>query len=233
MTELLEKSTGRRAFLGGIGLASGGLLLSGCANSFGGFGMIDAIRRLMLLSSERAFGRLTAPGGFWDRQIAQVGLGNRLGTRGDVLSNILTSALFKPRLEREFAGFAVDATERAAPLVFDTVRVIGLQNAIDLVRGGPSAATAFLRGNMGMTLVEAMVPQLGQAMRVASDPLVGQAISALAGVDIGGVANRVAGNIDNAIWSEIGREEAAIRANPQGTRDPLIIGVFGAADRVL
>ena len=84
-----------------------------------------------------------------------------------------------------------------------------------------------------MTLVEAMVPQLGQAMRVASDPLVGQAISALAGVDIGGVANRVAGNIDNAIWSEIGREEAAIRANPQGTRDPLIIGVFGAADRVL
>ena len=97
----------------------------------------------------------------------------------------------------------------------------------------PSAATAFLRGNMGTRLVDAMVPELGQAMRVASDPLVGQAISALAGVDVGAIANRVANGIDTAIWNEIGREEAAIRANPQATRDPLIIGVFGAGDRLL
>ena len=233
MTKLLIKPAGRRAFLGGIGIASGGLLLSGCTQGLGGYGMVDAIRRLLFLSSERAFSRLTAPGGYWDEQVAQIGLGNLLGARGDVLTNILTSTLFKSRLEREFAGFALEASDRAAPIVLDTVRVIGIQNAIDLVRGGPSAATAFLRGNMGTRLVDAMVPELGQAMRVASDPLVGQAISALAGVDVGAVANRVANGIDTAIWNEIGREEAAIRANPQATRDPLIIGVFGAGDRLL
>ncbi|GMN12693.1 DUF4197 domain-containing protein [Altererythrobacter sp. MTPC7] len=233
MTELLTKTTGRRAFLGGIGVASGGLLMSGCTTGLGGFGMVDAVRRLLFLSSEQAFARLTAPGGYWDEQVAQIGLGNLMGARGDVLSNILTSALFKSRLEREFAGFALEASDRAAPIVLDTVRTIGFQNAIDLVRGGPSAATSYLRGNMGTRLIDAMVPELGDAMRVASDPLVGQAIAALSGVDIGGVATRVANGIDDAIWGEIGREEAAIRANPQATRDPLIIGVFGAADRLL
>jgi hypothetical protein len=77
-----------------------------------------------------------------------------------------------------------------------------------------------------------MVPELGQAMRVASDPLVGQALAALSGVDVPQVAARVATTIDDTIWREIGAEEAAIRANPRATGDPLIIGVFGAGARL-
>lgn len=237
MTELLKAHPlnihlGRRAMLGGI--AAGSVLaLPGCATGLGGFGLVDAVRRILLLSSERAFSRLTATGGYWDQQVAQIGLNNLLGARGDVLSSILTSALFKSRLEREFAGFAVDASERAAPLVIDAVRTVGIENAIALVRGGPTAATSFLRGELGTSLLTAMVPQLSQAMQVASDPLVGQALNALTGVDVNGVANRVAAGVNDAIWNEIGREESAIRADPQATGDPLLIGVFGAADRLL
>ena len=117
--------------------------------------------------------------------------------------------------------------QRAAPLVTDAVRTIGIQNAIDLVRGGPTAATTFLRGSMGRTLVEAMVPELGEAMRVAQDPLVGELLQGLTGVDLAGASMRFATSLDDTIWREIGLEEAAIRRNPQATRDPLIIGVFG------
>ena len=46
----------------------------------------------------------------------------------------------KGRLERAFANIAEDASDRAAPLVTDAVRVIGFQNATDfgqtLVRAG-------------------------------------------------------------------------------------------------
>ena len=110
----------------------------------------------------------------------------------------------------------------------DAVRTIGIQNAIDLVRGGPTAATSFLRDSMGRSLVEAMVPELGDALRVAQDPLVAELVQGLAGVDLAGAVTRFAGTIDTTIWREIGAEEAAIRRNPQATRDPLIIGVFGA-----
>ena len=72
-----------------------------------------------------------------------------------------------------------------------------------------------------------LVPELGEAMRVAQDPLVGELLQGLTGVDLAGASMRFATSLDDTIWREIGLEEAAIRRNPQATRDPLIIGVFG------
>ena len=219
----------RRAFIAGSLATAAALALPGCATT-GHFSFTEAIRRLLVLSSERAFVRLTAPGGFWDQQVAQIGLGRFFGSRGGVLTNILTSALFKNRLEGVVADVAVDASYRAAPVVADAVRTIGYANAIDLIRGGPSAASSYLRQEMGLRLVEVMVPEVGQALRVAQDPLIGQLIAGLTGIDLGGVATTFANEVDNAIWTEIGREEAAIRADPAATRDPVLIGVFGGGN---
>ena len=147
----------RRAFIAGSLATAAALALPGCATT-GGFSFTEAIRRLLVLSSERAFVRLTAPGGFWDQQIEQIGLSRYVGNRGNVLANILTSSLFKNRLEDVFADVAVDASYRAAPVVADAVRTIGFANAVDLIRGGPTAASSFLRQEMGTRLIEVMVP---------------------------------------------------------------------------
>ena len=221
----------RRSLLAGAAGGAAVLLLPGCAST-GGYSMVEAVRRLLLLASENAFARLTAPGGFWDEQVARLGLANLMGTRGDVLSRILTSALVKDRLEERFATFAIDASFRAAPVVTDAIQMIGFDNAIALVRGGPDAASSYLRSEVGPALIDAVVPELGEAIRLSRDPLIGQALSALTGVDAAGVADRLGREVDNAIWGEIAREEAAIRANPQSTRDPLLIGVFGLGGRI-
>jgi len=155
-----------------------------------------------------------------------------LGTRGDTLSRVLTSTLFKSRLEDAVADVAVDASYRAAPVVTDAVRAIGVSNAVSLVRGGPTAATTFLRGEMGGRLVETLVPEVGEALRIAEDPLMGELIAGLTGVNVGGLARSLAGEIEEVIWREIGNEEAAIRADPAQTRDPVLIGVF-AVDAAL
>lgn len=217
----------RRAFMAGAA-ATSLLALPACQSLGGPISFTEAIRRLLVHSSERAFLRLAAPGGYWDEAVASLGLNEFLGTRGDVLGNILTSALFKARLEDAFAEMAVDASYRAAPIVADTVRTIGIANAIALVRGGPRAATGFLRDEMGFALVEAMVPEVAQGLRVAQDPLVGQVLAALTGIDVPQVARNFAGEVNDVIWNEIGNEEAAIRANPRTTNDPLLVGVFGA-----
>jgi hypothetical protein len=232
MTMITQLNPTRRALLGGAAGGAALLVLPGCASIGGGFSMEEAVRRLLLLASENAFARLTAPGGFWDEQVARIGLEQFLGARGNTLSRILTSSLFKDRLEERFAEFAIDASFRAAPVVTDAVRVIGFANALELVRGGPSAASTFLRQEVGTALVDAVVPELGEAMRLAEDPLVGQALAALTGVDVSGVATRIGRTVDDAVWGEIAREEAAIRANPESTRDPLLIGVFGAGSLI-
>ena len=230
-TSLNCRGINRRGLICGLAASTALLALPGCASGFGGFGLVDAVQRLLFLSSERAFGRMLQADGFWDQQVASLGLANVLGSRGDVLGRILTSSLFKSRLDRAFGDIAYRGAQRAAPLVTDAVRVIGIQNAVDLVQGGPTAATAFLRGRMGTQLVEAMVPELGSALRVASDPLVGQALAALTGVDTAQVATRFADSIDETIWREIGNEESAIRADPRSTNDAAIIGIFGGGAR--
>lgn len=232
MTAIVTALSTRRRLLAGAAGGTALLLLPACASMGGGFSMVEAVRRMLLLASENAFARLTAPGGFWDEQVAQLGLANLMGTRGDVLSRILTSALVKDRLEERFAGLAIDASFRAAPVVTEAIQMIGFDNAVALVRGGPDAASTFLRGEVGPALLDAMVPELGEAMRLSRDPVLGQALSALTGVDVSSVADRVGRAVDDAVWTEIAREEAAIRARPEDTRDPLLIGVFGGLSRI-
>ncbi|MEE4154938.1 MAG: DUF4197 domain-containing protein [Erythrobacter sp.] len=232
MNDILAHASTRRSWLAGAGGLGALALLPGCASTYGGFSMVEAVRRMLLLASDNAFARLTAPGGFWDEQVALLGLDSVLGARGDVLSRILTSELIKERLEERFATYAIDASFRAAPVVTEAIELIGFDNAVALVRGGPTAASAHLRQEIGTALIDAMVPELGEALRVSRDPLLGEALAALTGVDVAGVADRFGRRIDDAIWGEIAREEAAIRANPEATRDPLLIGVFGLGGQV-
>lgn len=206
-------------------LTSGVLALPGCA-AVERFSLVDAIRRLLERASANALARLASPGGFWDSQLARLDLPEVFGSRGTVLQSILASSAVKTRLQRELNHVAERGARRAAPILADAVRTIGIENARALVTGGPSAATGFLRQAMGGRVIEAMVPELAEGMRLAGDPIVGQALAALTGVDIGAVSRSLAWKADEAIWAEIGREEAAIRANPQATGDPLLIGVF-------
>lgn len=228
---MLRNALDRRRFFHGALVAGAVLVLPACQASRP-LSLEEAVRRLLYVSSENAFARLTEPGGFWDRQVATVGLGELLGVRGDALGRVLTSPLVRDRLRENFSDFAINATERAAPVVADAVREIGYRNAFDLVNGDPRGATAYLRGAMAERLIDVMVPALADAMDVASDPLLGQLLNAAAGVDVGAIARTFAGRIDDIIWNAIGDEEAAIRADPGRTRDPVLIGVFGAANRL-
>ena len=215
----------RRSFMAGTA-AAGLLALPGC-QSLGGFSMIDAIRRLLTTSSQAAFARLTAPGGFWDSEIARFEAPDLFGNSGTgVLKSLLISSLFKQNLQHQLNIIAEKGAERAAPVVYQAVRGISVPDAIGLVRGGPTAATSFLRAQMGSALINAMIPGLSDALRLSGDPIIGQAVRALSGIDVGQMAQAVAGRADNSIWYQIGAEETAIRAHPETTKDPLLIGVF-------
>ena len=230
IADTLAEALGRRRFIVGLGAAgaASAITLSGCASGFGQFSFVEAVRRLMTLSSFVAIERLSAPGGFYDSQVARLALPEALGRRGNVLSNILTGVVFRDRLQRSLNRVAEDGARRAAPAVAETIRVVGIANAVALVRGGSTAATAFLRQEMAGRLVDVMFPAIGNAMRVANDPILGQALAALSGVDVPAIARDLSVQADNAIWGEMGREEAAIRANPRRTNDPVLIAALAA-----
>ncbi len=215
----------RRTFLAGT--AAAGLLALPACQSLGGFSMVNAIRRLLTLSSQAAFAALTAPGGFWDSEVARFEAPDVFGSSGTgVLKNLLTSTLFKQNLQHQLNIVAEKGAARAAPVVYSAVSKLSIPDAIGLARGGPTAATSFLRAAMGPALINAMIPGLTDALRLSGDPVLAQAIKALSGVDIGHMAHAVANRADNSIWYQIGHEESAIRAHPETTKDPLLIGLF-------
>jgi hypothetical protein len=112
-------------------------------------------------------------------------------------------------------------------LVADAVRSVSIEAADQIVRGGPQAATAFLRGKMGPALLDAMVPGISDGLRLFDDQVIGKAVQSVTGFDISGLAQDITRKADDAIWAAIGLEESNIRADPNKTNDPLLIGVFG------
>jgi hypothetical protein len=158
--------------------------------------------------------------------VARIGLPDILGQRGSAIEAMLVSSLFRDRMQRLFNRVAEAGAKRAAPVVADAVRAVGTDNARAILKGSPQAATALLRSQMGNALIEAMVPELGLALRVARDPVLSQVLSRTTGIDVAALANALSRDVDAAIWREIGLAEQEIRANPESTRDALLIAVL-------
>ncbi len=222
----LESPLRRRAFIGGSVMTSAALLLTGC-QSLPGFSLNEAVRRLLTISSQNAFAQLLQPGGFYDNELDRIPLPAQFGSGGSIIGAVLRSPAFRDQLQRQLNIAAAQGAERAAPLVTDAIRGASFADATAIVRGGPRAATDYLRGNLGNALITAMVPEIGGALRLAQNDIVAQAIRAVSGVDVQGIATSVGRAANDVIWNAIGREEADIRANPRATNDPLLIGVFG------
>ena len=222
------KTTRRHILLSGAAFVI--LALPGCA-SIPGFSLTEAIRRLLTLSSQNAFALLLQPGGFYDSSVGRIALPDRFGSNsGTILSAVLQSRTFRDRLQRQLNRAAEKGAERAAPLVADAVRNVSIEDAAALVRGGPLAATSFLRGKMGTALLDSMLPGISDGLRLFDDQVIGQAVRSVTGFDIAALAQDITRKADDSIWAAIGLEESAIRANPQKTQDPLLIGVFGVGN---
>ncbi len=202
--------------------------LPGCAGG-NRFSLVEAIRRLLSLSSQRAFAGLLRENGFFDDQIARIDLPPALGgSRGtNIVSAVLRSGVVRDRMLKQVNRAAEKGAEIAAPLVVQAIQAFSIQDALTIVRGGGSAATDALKGQMGSALVSAMAPGIDQGLQLFDNQIVAQALRLATGIDFAGLRDDVTGKASEAIYRAIAREERAIRADPRATNDPLLIGVFG------
>jgi hypothetical protein len=212
------------------------LLVAGCTlpllalpacNSLPGFGMVDAIRRLLTVSSQRAFAGLLQDNGFFQDEVARIPLPPELQRAGGIASALLGTGLVQNQLLQLMNRAAANAADVAAPIVYNQIRSMSFGDAVSLVRGGPTAATDFLERAMGNAIVDAMLPGVGNALRSLDNGVLNQVVRAATGVNFAGIQRHVTESASRGIYRAIGREEAAIRANPRATNDPVLIGVFG------
>lgn len=200
------------------------LPLAGCATPMGRYTVEDAVRHLLQLSTERAFARLTEPGGFYDEQLTRIAPPDFAGDRGStVLASILRTRAVRDRLSFALNDVAVDVADSATPLVMDAIRRMTFADAVSILRGGPTAATDLLAQEARGSVIEALLPGVSRGIRSDLVEMASAALASSSGVDYSAMVDKVAAQIGDAIFRAIGREEAEIRRNPKATRDPAIM----------
>ncbi|HWH17283.1 MAG TPA: DUF4197 domain-containing protein, partial [Allosphingosinicella sp.] len=142
-------------------------------------------------------------------------------------SALLRQPAVQNQLLRLVNNAAAQAAGNAAPIVYDSIRSMTITDALSIVRGGSTAATAYLERSIGERIVDALFPGVGNALRVLDSGILSQALGAATGINFAGLQQDVTRKTAQGIWRAIGREEASIRANPSATNDPLLMGVFG------
>ena len=216
------------------GLALPLLALPGCATRLGDLvGLEDAVRRLLTLAAQRTFTRLLADEGFLRDDIARIELPPQLG--GGAVTAALAIALgtraVQDRLLRVVNAAAREGAERAAPVVADSIRDLSIADARAILRGGPTGATDHLARSMGERLFDVAYPEIGRALRLAENGVVQRVLQVATGINFIGLQADVTRKTSAAIYNAMGREEAAIRADPQSSGDPVLAQVFGALRR--
>ena len=209
--------------------------LAGCAT--GGlrnmFDPVDAIRRLLTISAQRAFARMLEPDGFLQDALLRLRVPEELGGARTpaVISAILSTPAIQRRLEDELNRAAYQVADDAAPAVYELVRSFTIGDAARIIRAGRSpAATEALRAAAGRTILDVVLPGVGAALRADTAGAIDRVLRAAgSNFSYARLADDVARQTNDAIFRAIAREEEAIRADPSSSRDRVIEAVFGAA----
>jgi hypothetical protein len=211
----------RRSLLAGLAAAA---LLPGCATTNPYLDLTEAVRRLLLLSTDRAVARLLDPDQVLDSDLARLDLPPQLDRdRGSAaLRLLLSTRLVQDRLRRELAYAAADAVQEVEPFIESSVRSLTIADAAEVLRGGPDAGTVLLRGAIYGGVVDRLSPAFSDALRDGDASLVAEALRLATGVDVTGVTRDLGRRIGDALFSAIAREEAAIRRDPRSVRDPFL-----------
>ena len=187
----------------------------------------EAVRRLMVLSTQNALAQLAQPNGFLNSAVARFNLPVLFAAKkAPASSGPLGEPAFRLLLQQRLNVIAEAGARGAAPTMAEASRKLPIVDPNSILRGRSTAATSALRLEMGSGLVNALRGPLEQALIAAQDVTVSQAIAALPGVTLGDVAHAVALAADNGIWYEIGAAEADIRANPSATGDAALIAAL-------
>lgn len=212
----------RRATLAGF--AAGGLLAALAPPALAASSSdLKIARRLLRVSTDRAFAKLSAPNGFWDSPVARFDLPELfVGGRSAV------PRASREQLQRRLNVAAEAGARQAGQVARGTSGLIKREDAAAVVRGDATAGTSLLRARVGPSLINEMIPAIERALREERDPVVMAAVARLSGVELRDVAKAIALKAESAIWYQIGSEEGDIRRDPQSTGDRVLIAAFAA-----
>ncbi len=136
------------------------------AQNFAGLSQADAargIREALGLAARNATTRLGAADGFWGNTRVRIPLPGVLGQTQRTLGRMGMSRPLDD-LQQSLNRAAETTMPEAARLFTDAVRTVTIADAVQIVRGGDTSATTYLRGRTETRLTSLLRPPMTQAL---------------------------------------------------------------------
>ena len=131
---------------------------------------------------------------------------------------------------------AEDAVGYARPIFVDAIRQMTISDAINIVRGGSNSATQYFRNKTTEKLIAAFSPVIKTSLdKFSATKYYGDIINTYNGFPTTinklnpDLPSYVVGKAVDALFDQIGQEEANIRANPVARTTEILKKVFGWA----
>ena len=192
----------------------------------------SAVRVALQRGAEAAVGLLGRPDGFLGNALVRIALPGALKDAAKLMK-----AMGQGRQVDELVTAMNRAAEAAVPearsLLVGTVKVISVEDAVKIVRGGDTAVTEFFARKTRTPLGEKFLPivtrateKLSLAERYNKVAAQGAAMGLVKGDDAN-VQKYVTARTLDGLYLMIGEEEKKIRADPVATGSALLKQVFG------
>ena len=191
------------------------------------------LREALTLSATKVTKQLGSTNGFYNNPKIKIPLPAKLQTAHNMLSKIGLESLGND-LELKMNRAAEMAMPQAKQLFLASIKKMSVKDAQNILTGGDTAATQFFRNTMGADLIKAMRPSIDtQLANVNGMQTYNQLVKQYSNVPFAPKVNTdltgyVANMAMNGIFTYMGREEAAIRANPVKQGSALLQKVFSA-----
>ena len=186
-----------------------------------------SMKGLLGNASDSALDQLSQPGAFYADQAVRILLPGPL-QKASKLMKLTDKAGLTNNLTRSLNDAAGLAAQEAKPVFRSAIDSMTLTDGVNIVAGGDTAGTQYLRRTSGEVLRQKMRPLVSNALGrtgafkhldalgTGSRGGTGSMLGALAGIDLSrdGLIDSVTDQAMSGIFTYIGREETNFRKNP-------------------
>lgn len=221
--------------LGDIGL--GDIIGGGNSGIISQVQAADGIREALAKGVVSAITTVGAPNGYFADSLIKIPLPDALQDAQSLLSRFGAGGLFND-LELQLNRGAEQAAGQATNIFIDTIKQVSISDAISIVKGSSTAATAYLEDRTTPQLVSLFTPLMNGALQnTGALALLDQIVASLRNVPFAqqlGADSRqslISHGVEfglSGLFHYIGEQEAAIRANPAERTSEILRTVFGA-----
>ncbi len=190
------------------------------------------LREALVVGVDRVVGLLGRPGGFLDNPAAHIPLPKPLDKAQGLLRQVGLSELADD-LERRMNRAAERAVPLARDLFTNAIAHLRFEDAMEILKGPPDAATRYLERVSGGRLREEMRPivedELAETGALKAFDGIARKYGALplAGKLSGNLTDHVLDHAEKALFTYLAEQERQIRENPAARTTELLRKVFG------